>query len=124
MRASTTDKLIVVGFVLACLVGALIIGAGVVFGVKSAMHTQTRVCTVTAKERVYDMSSKSRTQRVYTRQCGTLKVADSLWDGHFDSADTWGQIEKGHTYRMKTRGLRIGLFSMFPNIVSVQEVQR
>lgn len=95
---------------------------GVVFSVYSSFHTAHQTCTVTGKERIYDFSNghSSRHQRVYTEQCGTLEVGDSTLDGHFNSADTWAQIQKGHTYVMKTRGLRVGLFSMFPNIVSVQ----
>lgn len=93
-------------------------------GVWSSMHTDERVCTVEQKERIYAGKDKGVQQRLYTTECGVMEVGDSLFDGHFDSADTWAGIEEGHTYRMKTRGVRVGFFSMFPNVVEAEEVAK
>lgn len=79
-------------------------------------------CTVTDKDRttkVVDGSSSSD-MRVYTADCGTLTVADSVLDWTFSSSDTYSAITPGETYTFKTRGWRIPVFSSFPNIVEVR----
>ena len=70
------------------------------------------------KDRVTGTEGKSN-MRVYTEQCGVLNVEDSLLDLQFNSADVFSSIKVGETYDFKTRGFRIPLLSMFPNIVSV-----
>lgn len=126
MRYETEERLAFAGIVAAVVAIAVVVLGGVVFGIRSATHVEHRTCTVTGKERLLSGSGKNihREQRVYTRECGILTVGDSLFDGHFDSADTFHGLAKGHVYRMKTRGLRVGFFSMFPNIVEAQEVSK
>jgi hypothetical protein len=77
-------------------------------------------CKVTDKDRV--MTEQGSEARVYT-DCGTFIVADSLTRGTFTSADTFGAIEEGKTYRLTYHGWRNGLLSMFPNITEAKEVK-
>jgi hypothetical protein len=58
--------------------------------------------------------------RIYTRECGVLKVQDLFWALRFDSADLFASIEPGHTYQFHVSGVRIPLFSVFPNVRSVE----
>ncbi len=94
------------------------------FMVYEQTKTGEQICTVEKKERIYAGKDSGVQQRVYTEDCGVFDVGDSLFDGHFTSADTWAAIEEGGTYRLKTRGVRFGFLSMFPNIVEVEEVEK
>lgn len=87
----------------------------------SALHTDTMTCTVEDKDRTTNRDGKSDA-RLYTEDCGVLRVGDSLFSWTFSSADTYASIEEGKTYDVKTRGLRIPFFSMFPNVVEATEV--
>jgi hypothetical protein len=84
------------------------------------MNQHEQTCTVTGKESV--RSGKGNQYRVYT-SCGTLKVSDAVVIWRFDSADVYGAIQPGKTYRFKTGGYRVGFFSMFPNVIEVKQVK-
>jgi hypothetical protein len=78
-------------------------------------------CTVTGKDRT-SHGSKSQ-MRVYTSTCGTFEITDSLLSRRYDSADVYGSLREGATYDFTTRGYRIPLLSMFPNITAVEAHQ-
>lgn len=86
----------------------------------TAMNQQAMTCTVTDKESVtVNSGDRPHNQyRVYTDECGTLTVGDTIAIGRFDSADLYGKLQPGTTYTMETGGYRVGMFSMFPNIIS------
>ena len=107
------DKLIKVIIGIILVVGLFVPGVVAL----TSLRVETS-CTVTDKDRVTGTEGKSN-MRVYTEQCGVLNVEDSLLDLQFNSADVFSSIKVGETYDFKTRGLRIPLMSMFPNIVSV-----
>lgn len=88
-------------------------------------HTNDRVqtCTVTEKDRASTTVPGRSSMRVYTDQCGVLEVKDRWVYGHFDSADTYSRIENGSTYRFRTVGHRVPVFSMFPVIIAVETAQ-
>lgn len=88
----------------------------------TAMNQRTEVCTVNDKDAVSTGSGDSRRNeyRVYTEQCGTLVVKDSLVIGRFDSADLYGSLKPGSTYEMELGGYRQGALSMFPNIIDAK----
>ena len=96
----------------------LLIASMLCLGVINAFHVNEVTCTVTDKDRTTTREGASD-MRLYTEDCGTLSVSDSLLDGHFSSADTYASIEPGNTYDFTTRGFRIPLLSMFPNVVEV-----
>ena len=106
------------------LVGTLILGA-IIWGIiANAAHTETQTCTVKDKDRTSSVDAdgnRSSDARVYT-DCGVMSVGDDLLTGHFSSADTYSDIEVGKTYEFKTRGYRVPLFSRFPNVIEVTEV--
>lgn len=91
------------------------------FGLINATHVEHQTCTVTDKDRTRG-SEGSSDARIYTKDCGTLHVGDSWLEWTFNSADTYGQIERGKTYEVKTRGFRVPFFSMFPNVVEVKQL--
>lgn len=86
----------------------------------SALHTEEMTCTVEEKDRTSNNGSSDA--RLYTEDCGVLRVGDSLFSWTWSSADTYASIEEGKRYEVTTRGYRIPFFSMFPNVVEVTEV--
>lgn len=88
----------------------------------SSMNQQTQICTVAGKESV--RTQEGHQYRVYTEECGTLSVQDSLAVGRWDSADFYGTIKEGETYEMLIGGYRNGVLSMFPNILEAEKVSQ
>lgn len=76
-------------------------------------------CTVTDKDRTLTEKGGSD-MRVYTEQCGVLRVKDMLLGGEWQSADTFASIEVGKTYNFTVTGVRVGLVSKFPIIREVR----
>lgn len=83
-------------------------------------NNQVQMCTVTDKDRT--RTSEGSDMRVYTEDCGTLRVGDSLVQGVFDSADIYAQINPGEVYQFETVGHRIPILSRFPQIIEVKSV--
>jgi hypothetical protein len=110
--------------------GAILVGALAVVATPIALlatnyyDDTTKVCTVTDKNRnvAYDRDGNREVQMlVYTEQCGTFEVGDSLIKGKFRSGDTFGKLKNGGTYKITYHGWRNGFLSMFPTITDVQE---
>ena len=68
-----------------------------------------------SKYLVFTVDNVSGESRVF-------EVTDSLWKGRYDSADVYNMIIPNHTYRFTTGGYRVPLFSLYPNIYEVVEV--
>lgn len=95
---------------------------GIGFSVANALHVEEKTCTVESKDRT-TTSDGSSDARVYTEDCGVLHVADSLLSWTWSSSDTYASIDEGETYHFTTRGFRVPFFSMFPNVVEVEETR-
>lgn len=108
------------GLIVAVAILAAIAAIGL--NVYSASHTESLTCTVTGKDRTQKSGGSKSEMRVYTSDCGTLKIADSLLDTRWDSADLYGSLKENSRYEMTTRGVRLPFFSMFPNIITAKEV--
>lgn len=92
------------------------------FNIYAVTQTDDLVdCVVTEKDRARGADGEGSDARVYTENCGVLRVGDSLLDVTMSSADTYASIKVGETYDFSTRGIRFGLFSMFPNIITAEE---
>ncbi|ALA13086.1 putative membrane protein [Bacillus phage vB_BspM_MarvelLand] len=48
---------------------------------------------------------------------------DSLLMLKWDSADIQAKVHEGKKYKVKMRGFRVPIFSMYPNIDTIQEVK-
>lgn len=114
MKQSTP---IAIGAVAIVLMFTAYIGGNVLF-----VNTDTHLtdCLVIGKDRTTNTQSSGSDMRIYTENCGTLQVKDSMLLGRFDSADTYAKIEQGKTYNFHTVGWRAPIFSVFPNIIEVE----
>lgn len=84
---------------------------------------RTIVVEVTDKERVVESSSDGSTSSywlVFTRDHDVLRNADSWLYLKFNSSSIYGKLEPGNIYKLRVYGWRIGLFSMYPNIISAK----
>jgi len=61
------------------------------------------------------------TYLIYTDR-GVFRNDDAGWFVKFNSSDVYGNLDVGKRYRMKVYGWRIPIFSMYPNIVRVEEM--
>jgi hypothetical protein len=83
---------------------------------------KTMTCTVTEKDRAKDANGASD-MRLYTDECGVLKVEDAFLRGNFDSADDYAAIETGQSYEFTTIGWRVPFLSMFPAVIEYREAK-
>ncbi|MBX9727092.1 MAG: DUF1523 family protein [Rickettsiales bacterium] len=89
--------------------------------------TQRSIEDVLIKDKQISTESDKRdgkvvsTYLIYTDQ-GVFRNDDAGWHVKFNSSDVYGNLDKGKRYRMKVYGWRIPIFSMYPNIVRVEEV--
>lgn len=110
-----------IGFAVLFVVVAGFILSAVGFGLYSSFHTETfSNCKVEDKDRTSNDGKSD--MRVYTT-CGNFKVGDSWLSGTWHSSDTYREIKVGKTYDFDTRGIRVPLFSWFPNIIEAHEVK-
>jgi hypothetical protein len=61
---------------------------------------------------------------VWTADEKVYKVENDLLQGKFSSAETYGQIERGGHYRVKTNWFRAPLIGQYPNILEVEQVSK
>lgn len=89
----------------------------------SPMYQRLTVETITVmikdKERVAGSGSS---QYLIWSPDETFRCADSVWHWKWDSADQYGNFEKGKRYEIKVYGWRVGFFNMYRNIVEMREV--
>ena len=106
----------IAGAMLAAIVSALLI-----IGLSYTMNrNEVGPCTVTGKESV--MVEGNNQYRVYTEECGTFVVKDTLFALRFNSADTYSSLKDGESYQFRTQGFRLEVASSFPNILDYKEV--
>jgi hypothetical protein len=56
---------------------------------------------------------------VFTKDHDVLQNTDTWFWLKFNSSTVQGRLERGKTYIVRVYGWRFGLFSMYPNIVSI-----
>lgn len=77
------------------------------------------VSKVTKTERVTIKGDNYYT--VFTKD-GEYKVTDNFRIFRWNSSKVYGQIREGNTYKIHYYGFRIPFFSVYPNIIDVEEV--
>ena len=54
---------------------------------------------------------------------GVFRNDDAGWFAKFNSSDFYGNLDTGKQYNLKVYGWRMSLFTMYPNIVRMEEVR-
>lgn len=86
-------------------------------------NPHTEVVVICGKESV--KAGDGHEYRVYTSN-GTYVVKDYMGTqgSRFNSADLYGKIEVGETYRIESFGYRVPFFSSFWNISSIEKTDQ
>lgn len=61
---------------------------------------------------------------VYTTDNRSYKNVNTVWYWKWRSTELQAQIDKGKKYQAVIYGWRIGMFNVYPNIVSVKEIRQ
>lgn len=101
------------------IIAVLLIGAGI-FAAAWNGSRQTMTCMVESKQATSKKDGGNK-YLLFTENCGALEVADSFWNGKFNSTDTFAKIKEGQTYTFDTVGWRNGFFSAYPNVIEARQ---
>ena len=103
---------------LAILIFALLIGAVFVIDAVGSVYYEEHQVTakVLDKERV--VKDQSSYYLIYTDN-ETFTIQDTLIKGQWSSSDIYGHVEEGQEYKFTVYGIRSGFFSMYRNIINV-----
>lgn len=72
------------------------------------------------------VGGKDSTSQVFcisTTNNEIYKVSKSLWYWKWYSTETWNSLKKGQTYNVTGYGWRCGPISLYPNIISCEEIK-
>ena len=102
-----------------------VIGYNAIFSFNDTEYT----ITVTDKERIYEGSGDTSSSKYLVfgdDNSGNSLVfenTDCLIRGKWNSSNIQGQLKEGNTYKVTVVGYRISFFSMYQNIIKVEEVK-
>lgn len=106
-----------------CAVAAVLLFVALLAGGRpaAARLKGTTELTVTVKQKERVTSGDTSRYLVFT-DSETFEVTDTVWWLRWDSADLYGRLEQGKTYRVRAAGWRLPLFSWNRNIIAAEEV--
>lgn len=117
-------KLLIVAFV--GLILLLTVGSQMVFSFNDTEY----IITVTDKERIYKGSGNSSSSKYLVfgddKNGNSLvfKNTDCFIRGKWNSSNVQGKMKEGNTYKITVVGYRISFFSMYQNIIKVEEIEK
>lgn len=102
------------------LVVIIILGLGLSLGYQYGTAREVTI-TVTDKERIIEKGEDGGSYYLVFTEDDAYKNEDALFYGKFKSSSLQAKLQIGETYTVKVYGWRIGLLSMYPNIVKIVE---
>lgn len=122
-RKMRIQKLFIVAFV--GLILLLAIGSQMVFNFNDTEYT----ITITDKERIYEGSGDGSSSKYLV--FGDDENGDSLVfentdcfiRGKWNSSNLQGKMKEGNTYKITVVGYRVPFFSMYQNIIKIEEIE-
>ena len=122
-RKKNTRTFFVVIMISAILV--LSIGYEAIFSFNDTEYT----ITVTDKERIYEGSGDTSSSKYLifgdddNGNSLVFENTDCFIRGKWNSSNIQGQLKEGNTYKVTVVGYRVSLFSMYQNIIKIEEVK-
>lgn len=116
-------KILMVVVIIAML--SCVVGCQAVFSFNDTEYT----ITVTDKERICESSGDSSSSKYLVfgdDESGNSLVfenTDCLIRGKWNSSNIQGQLKEGNTYKITVVGYRVSFFSMYKNIIKVEEAK-
>lgn len=73
------------------------------------------------------VGNKDSTRQVFSvadTENNIYTVSKSLWYWKWYSTETWNGLKEGETYAVEGYGVRYGLLSLYPNIISAKHIPK
>ena len=102
-----------------------VVGYQAIFNFNDTEYT----ITITDKERIYEGSSDTSSSKYLVfgdDDNGNYLVfenTDCFIRGKWNSSNIQGQLKEGNTYKVTVVGYRVSFFSMYQNIIKIEEVK-
>ena len=103
----------------------LSIGYEAIFSFNDTEYT----ITVTDKERIYEGSGDTSSSKylVFGDDANgdslVFENTDCFIRGKWNSSNIQGQLKEGNTYKVTVVGYRVSFFSMYQNIIKIEEIK-
>ena len=124
MRRKKNTKTFFVVIIIAVIL-VLSIGYEAIFSFNDTEYT----ITVTDKERIYEGSGDTSSSK-YLVFCDddngnslVFENTDCFIRGKWNSSNIQGQLKEGNTYKVTVVGYRVPFFSMYQNIIKIEEIK-
>ena len=124
MRRKKNTKTFFVAIMIAVIL-VLSIGYEAIFSFNDTEYT----ITVTDKERIYEGSGDTSSSKYLVfgdDENGNSLVfenTDCFIRGKWNSSNIQGQLKEGNTYKVTVVGYRVPFFSMYQNIIKIEEIK-
>ena len=124
MRRKRNTKTFFVVIMIAVIL-VLSIGYEAIFSFNDTEYT----ITVTDKERIYKGSGDTSSSKYIVfgddgnGNSLVFENTDCFIRGKWNSSNIQGQLKEGNTYKVTVVGYRVSFFSMYQNIIKVEEVK-
>ena len=124
MRRNKNTKTFFVAIMIAVIL-VLSIGYEAIFSFNDTEYT----ITVTDKERIYEGSGDTSSSKYLVfgdDDSGNSLVfenTDCFIRGKWNSSNIQGQLKEGNTYKVTVVGYRVSFFSMYQNIIKIEEIK-
>lgn len=124
MRRKKNTKTFFVAIIIAVIL-VLSIGYEAIFSFNDTEYT----ITVTDKERIYEGSGDTSSSKYLVfgdddnGNSLVFENTDCFIRGKWNSSNIQGQLKEGNTYKVTVVGYRVSFFSMYQNIIKIEEVK-
>lgn len=124
MRRKKNTKTFFVAIMIAVIL-VLSIGYESIFSFNDTEYT----ITVTDKERIYEGSGDTSSSKYLVfgdddnGNSLVFENTDCFIRGKWNSSNIQGQLKEGNTYKVTVVGYRVSFFSMYQNIIKIEEVK-
>ena len=124
MRRKKNTKTFFVVIMIAVIL-VLSIGYEAIFSFNDTEYT----ITVTDKERIYEGSGDTSSSKYLVfgdddnGNSLVFENTDCFIRGKWNSSNIQGQLKEGNTYKVTVVGYRVSFFSMYQNIIKIEEIK-
>ena len=124
MRRKKNTKTFFVAIMIVVIL-VLSIGYEAIFSFNDTEYT----ITVTDKERIYEGSGDTSSSKYLVfgdddnGNSLVFENTDCFIRGKWNSSNIQGQLKEGNTYKVTVVGYRVSFFSMYQNIIKIEEVK-
>lgn len=107
----------------------LVFVSAISYNIAFSFNDTEYTITVTDKERIYSGSGDTSSSKYLVfgdDENGDSLVfenTDCLIRGKWNSSNIQGQLKEGNTYKITVIGYRVSFFSMYQNIIDVEEIK-